>query len=89
MACAVAESAMASEQGLLEWFIDDKGCRAANIKLGDREGVIRMVPFGKLMRVEVAFPLIASSSDPDSTYLLESAQAWVDDVGARPLPQEP
>ena len=66
---------MASEYGLLEWFIDEEGCRAANIKLGDRQGVVRMVPFGKLMRVEVLFPLIASSSDPSSTYLVETTQA--------------
>ena len=79
---------MASEDGLLEWFIDDEGCRAAHIKLGDREGVVRMVPFGKLVRVEVVFPLIASSSEPQSTYLLETTQAWVDDIGAQPLPAE-
>jgi hypothetical protein len=80
---------MSHEQGLLEWFVDDEGCRAANIKLGDREGVVRLVPFGKLVRVEVVFPLIASSSDPDSSWLSESAQAWVDDVGAEPMAREP
>jgi hypothetical protein len=79
---------MSHEQGLLEWFVDDEGQRAANIKLGDREGVIRMVPLGKLVRVEVVFPLIASSSDPESSWLLECAQAWVDDIGAEPLAQE-
>lgn len=79
---------MASEHGLLEWFIDDEGCRAANIKLREREGVVRIVPFGKLMRVEVVFPLIASSSDPSSTYLVESAQAWIDEIGSEPMPPE-
>ncbi len=79
---------MSHEQGLLEWFVDDDGCRAANIKLRDKEGVVRFVPFGKLVRVEVVFPLIASSSDPDSSWLFESAQAWVDDVGAEPMAPE-
>lgn len=73
---------------MLEWFVDDEGCRAANIKLGDREGVVRMVPLGKLWRVEVIFPLIASSSDPSSSWLLECAQAWVDDIGAEPMAPE-
>ena len=79
---------MASEHGLLEWFIDDEGCRAANVRLRKRDGVVRMVPFGKLVRVEVVFPLIASSSDPSSTYLVESAQAWIDEIGAEPLAPE-
>jgi hypothetical protein len=77
---------MASETGLLEWFIDDEGCRAANISLRDRDGVVRMVRFGKLVRVEVLFPLIASSSDPGNSWLSESAQAWVDEIGAEPMP---
>ena len=79
---------MASEHELLEWFIDDEGCRAANIRLSEREGVVRMVPFGKLLRVEVVFPLIASSSDPSSTYLVETTQAWIDEIGAEPLSPE-
>ena len=79
---------MSHQQGLLEWFVDEEGLRAANIRLGDREGVLRMVPFGKLVRVEVVFPLIVSSSDPGSRYLLEGAQAWVDDIGAEPLAPE-
>ena len=79
---------MASEHGLLEWFIDDEGCRAANIKLREREGVVRMVAFGKLVRVEVVFPLIARSSDASSTYLGESARAWIDEIGAVPMPPE-
>jgi hypothetical protein len=82
------EAGMSHEPGLLEWFIDDDGCRVANIKLGEREGVVRFAPFGKLMRVEVVFPLIGSSSDPNSSWLSESAQAWVDDVGAKALPAE-
>ena len=48
-----------------------------------------MVPFGKMVRVEVIFPPIASASDPESTYLLEVAQAWADDIGAEPLGPEP
>jgi hypothetical protein len=79
---------MSHEQGLLEWFVDDEGQRAANIRLGDREGTIRMVPFGKLVRVEVVFPLIVSSSDPESSYLVDGTQAWVDEIGAKPLAPE-
>ena len=79
---------MSHEQGLLEWFVDDEGQRAANIRLGDREGTIRMVPFGKLVRVEVIFPLVVSSSDPESSYLVDGTQAWVDDIGAEPLAAE-
>lgn len=76
---------MASKHGLLEWFLDEDGNRSANIRLREREGVVRMVPFGKLVRVEVVFPLIASTSDPSSTYLVESTQAWIDDIGAEPI----
>jgi hypothetical protein len=47
-----------------------------------------MVPLGKLVRVEVVFPLIASSSGPGNSWLSESAQAWVDDVGAKALAAE-
>ena len=79
---------MAHEQGLLEWFVDDEGQRAANIRPGDREGTIRTVPFGKLVRVEVIFPLVVSSSDPESTYLVDGAQGWVDEIGAQPLAAE-
>jgi hypothetical protein len=79
---------MVSEHGLLEWFVDEDGSHAANIRLPEREGVVRMVPFGKLVRVEVVFPLFASSSDPSSTYLVESTQAWIDEIGAEPMPPE-
>ena len=77
---------MATEDGLLNWYIGDEGCRTANIKLGDREATIRMVPFGKLTRVEVVFPLIASSSDVGSSWLVDSTQSWVDEIAAEPMP---
>ena len=47
-----------------------------------------MVPFGKLVRVEMVFPLIVGSSDPESSYLVDGTQAWVDDIGAETLPAE-
>jgi hypothetical protein len=40
------------------------------------------------MGFEVVFPLIVSSPDPSSTYLVENAQAWIDDIGAEPMPPE-
>jgi hypothetical protein len=77
---------MATEHGLLDWFPSEAGYLTANIKLGNREGLIRMVPWGKMTRVEVVFPLIASSSADSNSYLADSAQSWIDEIAAEPMP---
>jgi hypothetical protein len=77
---------MTTESGLLEWFTDDEGYQAAKIRLADRPGILRQVPFGKLTCVEVTFPMIATASDKASSYFRESTQAWIDEIGAEPMP---
>ena len=79
---------MPTVDGLLDWYVDEDGLRCANIRVGERHGTMRLAPFGKLTRVEVMFPLIASSSGQESTYLLETAQSWLDNVGGEPLPRD-